>query len=136
MRRLAFYGFVFVIPAFFVLALVAGYWGYVSFTRTGPLQSDRVVVIEKGAGLDGIGWTLEQAGVISDRLIFSFGSRLTGRGRSMRAGEYQFDAGISMGAAVAQLIEGRTVKRRVTIAEGLTVRQIYALIEQAAGLTG
>lgn len=136
MRRLAVHCFVFVVPALIVLTLGVGYWGHRSFTRQGPLQTDQTVVIAKGAGLDAIGRTLVSAGIIADRRLFKIGARLTGRDRTMRAGEYVFRAGISMDRAVNLLVEGRTVKRRLTVAEGLTVRQIFGLIRDADGLTG
>ncbi len=136
MRRLAVHGLVYLVPALLVLVLAVACWGYLSFTRDGPLERDRTAVIAKGAGLDGIARTLETAGVIADRQLFKAGARLTGRSRAMQAGEYRFAARISMDRAVALLVEGRTVKRRLTIAEGLTVRQIYAQVEAAEGLTG
>ena len=54
----------------------------------------------------------------------------------MRAGEYRFPAGISTDGAIALLASGETVKRRITIAEGLTTGEILGLIGAEEALTG
>ena len=54
----------------------------------------------------------------------------------MRAGEYRFPAGISMDAAIALLASGETVKRRITVAEGLTTGEVLDLVGANEGLAG
>jgi UPF0755 protein len=58
------------------------------------------------------------------------------RGIVLKAGEYEFPAGVSAENAVRMMGEGRTLKHKLTIPEGLTVRQIAALVEQADFLSG
>ena len=119
-----------------VAAVAFGAWGYAQFTGPGPLSSTAVVIIPKGAGLDRIADVLHGSQVILESRIFIAGARLTGRHRRMRAGEYAFPRAISMVDAIALLESGETVKRRVTIAEGLTTAQIFAVVAGAHGLAG
>ncbi len=111
-------------------------WGYDRFTRPGPLAVATVVIIPKGSGVEAIAQRLGAAGVIGHPVVFMLAVRIEGRDRLLRAGEFAFPPGISMRGASILLASGRTVKRRITIAEGLTTAQVLALVSQAAGLTG
>ena len=62
--------------------------------------------------------------------------RLFGRGTSLKAGEYQFTRGASAIEALETLAQGKTVKRRLTIPEGLTSAEVAALVRNAPGLDG
>lgn len=115
------------------LAIVAGY-GRVRLDAPGPLASSRAVVIPKGVGGEGIARRLAETGVIADPRLFRVAVRL---GRSpLLAGEYEFPAGISALNAIRLMQSGRTVIRRLTVPEGLTVRQVLALLAQTEGLDG
>jgi UPF0755 protein len=123
---------------FLLVLLVAGglYVAYQHFVGPGPSRASITVVIPRGSHLGGIGDRLEQAGVVENGQIFAIGTRLLGNGRPLQAGEYEFAGGISAREVMQQMIEGRTVKRRLTIPEGLTVPEIVALVRQAEGLEG
>ena len=111
-------------------------WGYDRFHVAGPLGADTVLIVPSGAGLETIARRLEESGVVADRHLFAIGARLTKRARRMRAGEYVFPARLSMDGAIALLVSGRTVRRRLTIAEGLTTPQALAVVAAADGLSG
>lgn len=117
-------------------AAAVSWWGWDQFHRPGPLQQPVALVIEKGASLGSIAAMLEKNGVVSDRRIFMVGARLGEWHRLLRAGEFEFQPGMSMRAVVDHLISGKTVLRRVTVAEGLTTEEVLALVKEAAGLEG
>ncbi len=94
------------------------------------------MIIPRGRGVEGIANALEQAGIIRDALVFRLGVRLGGTDKSLRAGEYVFPALISPQQAAAILISGKTVVRRLTVAEGLTTRQVLEQILATDGLQG
>lgn len=111
-------------------------WAWDAYKSTGPLKSEIALVVPKGAGVQEIAESLQDAGVIDNPHLFVLGARYTEMARRMRAGEFAFAAGISMKQAVKHLVDGATVKRRLTIPEGLLTREIVALVAAADGLTG
>jgi UPF0755 protein len=134
---LRFFAWLFGTVFLLVLLLVGGlYVAYQHFVGPGPSSANITVVIPRGSHLGGIGDRLEQAGVVENGQIFAIGARLFSSGRSLQAGEYEFAAGLSQRDVMQQMIDGRTVKRRLTIPEGLTVAEIVNVIRQAEGLDG
>jgi UPF0755 protein len=125
-----------------VCALIgaAGYggwrWAVGQIDARGPLAAEKAVVIPRGAASGTIAERLEAEGVIADQRLFLLGLALDRSGPALRAGEFAFPAGTSIRQAIGILRAGRTVQRRLTIPEGLTVAQTLALIEAAEGLTG
>ena len=136
MARLALHAAVFAPLGAFVFALGFSYFAYLEFVRPGPLTEATTLVVRKGSGVEGIATQLLDRGVIRDRFLFKAGAGLTGRSRAMRAGEYRFPAGISLDAAIALLASGETVKRRITVAEGLTTGEVLDLVGADEGLSG
>jgi UPF0755 protein len=112
------------------------WWAYSRFNAPGPSASDTTLVIARGSGVAAIARDLTTAGVIDNPLIFAAGVRLVAEGQPLKAGEYQFPAGISPRGAMQLMIDGTTVVRRLTVAEGLTSADIVALVAAADGLDG
>jgi UPF0755 protein len=74
--------------------------------------------------------------VIDQPRLFAFAALATrGEGR-LRAAEFAFPPGASMEEVLGILRHARPVQRRVTIPEGLTARQIAAILARTEGLTG
>ncbi|MGE4527726.1 MAG: endolytic transglycosylase MltG [Rhodospirillaceae bacterium] len=126
--------------ALIALAALAGTAAYVkgreAFFAPGPSASATTVVVPKGAGVERIAHMLAEAGTIDDPRLFRIGVRLSGRQAALRAGEYAFPPGVSMQGILDMLAAGAVVQRRLTIPEGLTVKQALALIAAAPGLEG
>lgn len=101
----------------------------------GPLAEEKAVVIPRGSSSGSIADRLAAAGVIDGTRLFLLGLAIE-PGSPLRAGEFAFPAGASVRETISILRTGRTVQRRLTIPEGLTVAQILTLIEAAEGLTG
>ena len=111
-------------------------WGLSVFHAPGASPEAVRLVLPSGASVDGIARRLHEAGIVERPSIFSLGARLMGRGRSLKAGEYDFAAAISPRQVLDLLTDGRTVVRRITVAEGLTTAQTLALVGAAEGLQG
>jgi UPF0755 protein len=112
-------------------------WFWHAFNAAGPLTDEKIVVVPKGVGIAGIAKVLADAGVISDPLVFKLGARLTvADGQPLHAGEFKFPIAVSARGAIRVLIEGKAVMHRLTVAEGLTVAEIYDEINATADLEG
>src|SRR5208282_5480418 len=120
------------------LALLAGilFWGVNDYNGPGPLDRNKVVVIDKGASLDAISAALADAGVIDHPRIFALGATLTGKSAELKAGEYEFPAHISPALAIELLDSGKVVHHKLTIPEGLTSAEVTALVAIAPALDG
>ena len=114
----------------------AGYWLYRDAETTGPLAEARSIVVPPHIGVTGIAALLAEEGVVRHRPTFELFARLSGRGAALKAGEYEFPAGVSAVQALDILAAGRTVKRRLTIPEGLTSAEVVALVRDAPALDG
>lgn len=123
-----------------VIAATAG--GFVvwrsleKFREPGPLTQPATVAIEPGEGPRRIAERLLASNVIDNRLLFLAALRISGDGSKLKAGEFAFDPAVSMEAAIAQIVAGRTVVRRLTVPEGLTTAAILNLINAAPALEG
>jgi UPF0755 protein len=106
------------------------------FRAPGPLAAETTLLVPRGAGVEAIARELATAGVIDDALLFRLGVRYLDKARALKAGEYAFSAGVSMEGVVEILAGGRTVARRLTVAEGLTSAEVAALVAAAEGLAG
>lgn len=124
--------------AFVALLLALGGAAWVSltiFTRPGPSTEPKTIVIPRG-GIEVIAATLNGAGIIGDPRLFAIGAWWTRGEGPLRAAEFQFPVNASIRDALTILREARPLQRRLTIPEGLTARQIQALMERTEGLTG
>ena len=117
-------------------AVMLALYGADRFERPGPLMGDTIVHIAPGGGVEEIAARLKENGIIDDDLIFRLGVRVLGETRRLKAGEYLFMAGVSMRGAVQILTGGETVKHKLTLPEGLTSAEAFALVEAAEFLSG
>lgn len=118
------------------LLVGAGAWQVQRIYRApGPLASPLQIVIPRG-GTEAIAAALQGAGVIGDARLFALATWVTRGSGPLRAAEFAIPAGASLAEVLEVLRHARSVQRRVTIPEGLTARQIVALLGRAEGLTG
>lgn len=123
-----------------VVAATAGAAGFLTLLHylraPGPLAVETVVELPRGSGVMGIARTLAEAEVIEHPLLFAAAARLEGRDRSLRAGEFRFTPGASPEEVLALLESGKIVLHRITVPEGLTVAEVYGILEAADVLAG
>ena len=114
----------------------AGTWGYSVFIQPGPLATETTVIIPKGAGIDRIAGLLAERGLIVNARVFRLGAMARGATTSLRAGEFLIPANVSSDDVLKILRSGKTVVRRLTVAEGLTTAAVLKRISRLEGLTG
>ncbi len=111
-------------------------WARGRFVEPGPLAAAAIVDVPKGAGLAAIATLLATKGVVANASIFEWGVRLEGRAVRLRAGEFEFPAGVSPRDAMGVLIAGKSVQHKFTVAEGLTTSQIIEQLRKVEPLAG
>ena len=114
----------------------AGTWVYSVFIQPGPLATETTVIIPKGAGIDRIAGLLAERGLVSNAWVFRLGVMARGATTSLRAGEFLIPADVSSDDVLKILRSGKTVVRRLTVAEGLTTAEVLKRLSRKEGLTG
>jgi UPF0755 protein len=115
---------------------LANKWLDENFTASGPSSEEQILLLPRGSGLSTIAVLLEREGLIEDDLVFKLGVRKAGAQGELKAGEYAIPAGASPGQIMEILREGKVIVRRVTVPEGLTSREVLALVAEAEHLNG
>ena len=106
------------------------------FYRTGPDAGTDTVVIPKGVNLDEVTEILWYAGFIDPPQSFYWTARLSGADRDIQAGEYRIPRRATQADILSILLEGKTILHPITVPEGLTSRQVVALLMADERLTG
>lgn len=119
-----------------LVTTVIGWWAMEAYTTPGLLDEQTTVVIKPGSSSQAILEKLTDAGVIDNLLATRIALYITGDGKTMQAGEYAFQPGISPATAIDILSSGKRVTRKFTAAEGLSVHQILQSLKDAEGLSG
>jgi UPF0755 protein len=115
----------------FVLAAVtAAGWGYwwvhqpLRMTVAAPLD----LSIEPGTLPRGVALAVRDAGVdVNPDLLYAW-FRLSGRGRAIKAGSYELEAGITPRRLLSKLARGEESLRAITFVEGWNFRQVRAAL--------
>ena len=125
---------------FIILLVVVGigvlYWGNQKFNSEGPLTQSRSIIVPRGANARTIAALLERNGIIENKWIF-YGGLLAHKAQArLKAGEYLFEANVSMARVMDTLVKGRAVLHAVTIPEGLTSQQVVDRLNRSEMLVG
>ena len=123
--------FLFVLGAGFAL-----YLGKVEFERRGPLETAKTVVVARGQGVQSIAQQLAREGAIDIPLLFSAGVTLYKAQDKLHAGEYELKPGVSMREIMDIMSSGKTILHGLTVPEGLTSKQVIALVNASEMLSG
>jgi UPF0755 protein len=118
------------------LALVVGLFAYFGPGPPARLGDSTDVVLRSGGGPRQIAASLKQAGVIGSGFLFEVAAKLSGAGRHLKAGEYEFPSHSSMADVLEAIREGRVVRRFVTIPEGVTSEVVLDILTHTDYLTG
>ena len=114
-----------------------GWWWAQGYLRApGPLAAPVTIDLPRGTGVVAIAGRLAAVGAIEHPRAFALLARLTGRDRSLKAGEYALEPGMSPDAILALLASGKVVLHPVAVPEGLTVHEVMALLAAADVLSG
>ena len=120
-----------------VLAVGGGWWLLGRYLdQPGPLAEEQVLDFPRGSGLASIATRLEAAGVIEDARLFRVATRVVGRDRRLRAGEFRIPANVSPRGVLDILESGQIVLHAMTIPEGLSTVEALAVVAAHPILVG
>ncbi len=117
-------------------AAAAGFFAYSEYAAPGPLAENKVLIVEPGLSVSGIGAVLEQNGVISNGRIFTAMAQLTGQAGRLKAGEYEFPKSTAMRDVMALIASGKSITYKISIPEGFTSEMAVARVNANEVLEG
>ncbi|HEX4915992.1 MAG TPA: endolytic transglycosylase MltG [Vicinamibacterales bacterium] len=118
-----------------VAAVVLGAGGWWIYSQVidpyrGYSEQEVFVDIPPGSSTGTIGDRLVAAGVVRDARTFQAALWISGRSRSLRAGEYRFDAPMHALDVIDKIARGDVYRRRLTFREGLTITEMAQVFEE------
>lgn len=120
-----------------LLVLAGSAWLFNAWLyKPGPLRHQQTIVLPSGLGVQAIANRLLLVGAIESAGLFRVAVALRRGDKFLKAGEYQISPGSSPDTIIKKLISGETVIHKITVPEGLTVSQVYALVAQDTTLSG
>lgn len=106
----------------------------VRFWPVSLAESKLLVRIPAGASLRVAAQTLQEGGVGVPAWVISSVGRMAGLSKSIKAGSYEFDQGISLWGLLKKLSSGDTSQADLLIVEGATFREIRARLDAQPAL--
>lgn len=103
---------------------------------SGPSRANMTVLIPEGASLSRAATELEKAGAIRSARQFVLLSKVFGGAAPIKAGEYRLLARQSQSDILKDLQGGKTLQRKITVAEGVPSVLVHEALMKADGLTG
>jgi UPF0755 protein len=108
---------------------VAGAVGYRWFRAPLP-QTPYDFEVRSGASLTSVARALHAAGVIPHPFALTGLARLTGVDRTIKAGSYEVEPGITLPRLLAMLTQGDVSQKAITIVEGTTFTQLKLVLKE------
>jgi UPF0755 protein len=124
-----------IIAAAVLLAAVAGNFIY-GWTAPGPLERETTVVIKPGSSITSAAQQLEKGGLVKSANAFVSRAKLFGATSTIKAGEFVIPAKASNSEILSILTGGKTIRRMVTIPEGMPSIMVYERLMANDRLTG
>ncbi len=124
-----------IIAAAVLLAAVAGNFIY-GWTAPGPLERETTVVIKPGSSITSAAQQLEKGGIVKSADAFVSRAKLFGATSTIKAGEFVIPAKASNSEILSILTGGKTIRRMVTIPEGMPSIMVYERLMANDRLTG
>ena len=92
---------------------------------------EQFVDLPSGTGPNAIGRLLVEAGVVCDMTTWRLAVWRSGEATSLKAGEYRFADAMTPGDVVRTIARGDVYLKSITFREGLTIRQMARVFEDA-----
>ena len=105
-----------------ITLVVSGFfiWSMDAHFSSGPMKSDSAIIIPVGGGLSEITEILTEKGILDQPLIFKVAAKLSGKSKTLHAGEYFIKAHSSQDDVLEMLFKGDIVLRKI-----MELKQIF-----------
>ena len=134
---LSYFRWVLFFVALFVTLMGGALWlGNRILTEPGPLAATKNVVIPRGAGPQTMAKLLNDEGVLNHPRLFRVALMIDPTPKTIKAGEYEIPAHVSMWSLLDLLQSGKQVQRRLTVVEGMTTAEVVDLVRKTEALSG
>ena len=120
----------------FMLAVAGFLWLYQGAGPTARSGESTTVILKPGSGVSEIAAELNRDGVIRSSSIFVIAAKVSGAGKHMRAGEYEFPTRASMAQVMQKIRKGDIVRHWITIPEGYTSEAAVDVLANSDVLVG
>jgi len=122
-----------IIAGSLLLAGLLGAWLILWVPNT--FEGDRFVIVSKGENFSQVMDSLQNAGVIRVRVLFSAAGRILGLTTRMQIGKYRFRSGMSNKEILEDLRYGKTIETiTVVLPEGLRATRIAKILDHQLGI--
>lgn len=118
----------------FLLLLAAGVVGYGYWWSQHPLQqvsAPTELTVARGASVQAVAKATVAAGVETNADLLHAWFRLAGRGKTLKAGFYELEPGITPQGLLNKLVAGEQSLQTITFVEGWNFRQVRAALDAA-----
>ncbi|HIE65841.1 MAG: endolytic transglycosylase MltG [Nitrospira sp.] len=117
----------------FITILFLGVMHWVQFLDEAPSSASvqKTVEIPKGASYHTVIDLLDRKGLLTRPFYFNILGKVTGGETRIQPGEYQLHTAMRPMEILKVLVDGKVVLHRVVIPEGLTSREIAAILEKS-----
>ena len=116
-----------------LVVAVAAYFGNNKIQRLADqplsLPQSQTLVVEPGSNFQSLLNQLEQQQLIDQPLLLKLYARQHNLAHRIKAGEYLLEPGLTHGALLQMLVQGRVKAYQVTLVEGQTVAQLIRAIQ-------
>lgn len=112
-----------------LILIITAVWTIYTINSPAGSGAPRLVTIAENSSIDSIATQLHDVGVIRNDAVFKIYARLGPARGQLRPGPYMLAPSMTMVEVVDYLSSGKIASRKITIAEGKTVKQIAAVLE-------
>lgn len=103
----------------------------------GPLKEDTLITVNKGDNAVSIAKYLANHNIIRNKYFFTYTIRLFSLDKKIVVGEFPIYKHASLARVISNLIDSKKIYfRKVTIPEGLNIKEIYKLLNENPYLSG
>jgi len=99
-----------------------------------PTTDTQYLYIERGSGLLRASYLADRQGLVKARWHFLVAAKMLGMERSLQAGEYEIAPSFTLRETFEKIRRGERFLRRLAVPEGLSTREIDALLRSSFGL--